>query len=631
MASSPTPRDIRRLASDHDFVYGAHPAPRRLGWWPFIATHLSLPAALIAGAIFTLVAIVYTSELSRQMLECPPWAISCRTADNWTTEKLGTVQGIITMVYLIGMVALAYVALGLCEATVWALLHKQSFTIGGLNAYLSTTRGSIMLAPAAVMSVRSLAAGFVLACALIVTLLPFAAPPLAGHAYSPDWQTVQLDSNYTPGGGINELYAQTNPPTSVMVRVSATYHSWASDPSSEPMPAYRDWYVDREALNARGNFTSKAVRFRTYISCRSYELQQLNKDNLWWNAFLTNMTRTNSNSTYPGDKNSSAEVWVRPQARLTLWADEFAFVSTRRTRTTLVFAAVNGTIDGGAVTQLLLGDLTSASSVACDVDIEAVDDTLSVGTNAPSTPDIPVLSSTDTLTLSPAAAPQAGLNELLLWFTVAPLMVGASVDGTQPTFTNSTATGLPIAYTTSSTQDSNTWTIPGLERFIRLSIGALAQATSSSSTSSPVTNITLTSTAFTTKLVPSRALLLLIPPLISLAIFLALALYTTHLHAQLSIPVMRQADLGELLKSSQTAWLRDVAGTDAAKTYLPNELGGVGVRYGVDAEGGRKFGVVEGAVRRVRFGFGGEGGAGGKGKEKTKGKSESKTMAREDV
>ncbi|KAK4154124.1 hypothetical protein C8A00DRAFT_33150, partial [Chaetomidium leptoderma] len=593
MTSSPTPRDIRRLASDHDFVLGAYPAPRRLGWWPFVATHLSIPAALGAGIIFVVVAIVYTSEMSKRMLECPSWANSCDMADGWTIENLGTVQGIIAMVYLIGMVALAFAALRLCEATVWPLLHKQTFTVNGLNAYLSTTRGSLMSAPAAIMSVRSLAAGFVLACALVVTLLPFAAPPLVGHAYSPTMQSVQLESNYTPGGGITELYAQTNPPTSVMVRVLAAYNSWATNPSLEPMPEYRDWYIDREAMGERGNFTAKAVRFQTSISCRPHQLQQLNKVNLWWNAFLTNMTRTNNNSTQPGEKNSTAEVWIRPQPQLTLWADNFEFVSERRTKTTLVFAALNGTIEGGSTTPFLLGNMTSASSIACDVEIEAIDDVLSVGGTAPLAPsdttnlNLPILSSTSNLTLSPAASPQTGLNELLLWFTVAPLLASTSVDGTQPMFTNSTTTGLPLAYTASSSFLSpNTWTTAGLQHFIRLSIGALAQATTTPShnnppppSSSSSSTILVIKTTHPTKTLsrPRRALLLLLlppppplTPLLTLTLTLALAITTSHLHARLAIPVMRLADLGELLKSSQTGWVREVAGTDAAKTFLPH-------------------------------------------------------------
>ncbi|GAB1317838.1 Transmembrane protein [Madurella fahalii] len=603
MTTAPTPGYVRQLASDHDFVLGAHPTPRRLGLWPFVATHLSLAAALGAGVIFVVVAIAYTSVTSTQMLECPSWANACHTADEWTIENLGTIQGIITLVYMIGLVALAYAALGFCETAVWPLLHKQPFTIGGLNAYLSATRGSIMSAPAALMSVRSLAAGFVLACALTVALVPFAAPPLVGHAYTPTWQPVQLHSNYSPGAGIGELYAQTNPPTSVIVRMVAEYDAWATDPASEPMPAYRDWYIDREALSERGNFTARAVRFQTSVSCSPHQLRQVNRDNVWWNAFLTNMTRTNNNSTRAGEKNSSAEVWVRPQQQLTIWADGFDFVSDRLTRTTLVIAALNGTIEGGSATPLILGSLTGASAIACDVEIEARDDVLSVGFDghAPADNeglDLPVLSSTSNLAVSPAASRQTRINELLLWFTVAPLMASPSVDGTQPMFTNSSSTNRPVALTTSvppsaGSTDSNTWTIPGLEEFIHLSIGALAQATST--TTNPPSGdanqpgaeggATLRCTVLSRKLSPGRAHLLAVLPAASLAVVALAAAGSARLHARLAIPVMRGAGLGELLKSAQTAWLREQAGTDAAKTYLPHELAALRVRYGVDADG----------------------------------------------
>ena len=628
MAGSLTPRDIRRLASDHDFVFGAHPRPKRLGWWPFIATHISIPAALLAGIIFVIVAIVYTSELTKQMFECPDWANYCRMADSWTIENLGIVQGIITMVYLIGMVALAYAALGLCEATVWPLLHKQSFTIKGLNAYLSTTRGSIMLSPAAIMAVRSPAAGFVLACALIVTLLPFSGPPLVGNAYSPTWQQVELESNYTTSSGIGELYAQTNPPTSVMVKVLTEYNTWAAGLSSEPLPEYRDWYIDREVLEERGGFIANAVRFQSSISCRPHEVTQLRRDNMWWNAFLTNMTRTN-NLTQTGNQNGGAEVWIRPQPQLTLWANDFEFVSERRTRTTLVFAAINGTIEGGSTTPLVLGNLTSVSSVACDVEIEAVDDVLSVG-NHPiptNTSGLPILSSIDTLIFNPAAPLTTRLNELLLWFTVAPLMTSPSVDGTQPMFTNSSTTSLPLSYTTTSSPSThNTWTTAGLTTFIHLSIGALAQATTNSPPSTnnppsttPPPTILLPTTPLLLHLSRPRTLLLLLPPLLTLTLTLALALYTSHLHAALHIPVMRRADLPELLKSSQTAWLREVAGTDAAKMYLPSELGGVRVGYGVGEGGVAGFveggggGGVKGGGGGAEGGFGGGSGKGGGG------------------
>ncbi|KAK4112444.1 hypothetical protein N656DRAFT_789614 [Canariomyces notabilis] len=595
-SASPTPRDIRRLASDHDFVLGAHPTPRRLGLWPFLVTHLSLIASLGAGIIFVVVAIAYTSVISEQMLECPSWANGCTRADAWTVENLGTIQGIITLIYLLGMVALGYSALGLCEATVWPLLHQQSFTIGGLDAYLATTRGSIMSVPAAIMAVRSLSAGLVLAAALAVTLLPLAAPPLVGHAFTPVRQPVQLESNYTPGGGIGELYAQTNPPTSVMVRMLVEYDSWATSPSSEPLSHYRDWYIDRETLKGRGNFSANAVRLQTSISCRPHTLQQLRRENAWWNAFLTNMTRSSSNSTQTGDNNTNAEVWVRPQSQLTLWADSFDFLSDRRTQTTLILAALNGTIEGGSVTPVIVGTLTSASAIACDVEIEAIDDILSVGSEGPvPTENFPVLSSTSDLTVSRSVSPDTRLNELLLWFTVAPLLASSSVDGTQPMFANSSSTHRPVALTTSATTttimdsntDTNTWTIPGLSEFIHVSIGALAQATSSNRDQPNLnpSTVTIRSETLTRKLSPSRAKLLTILPATALTILVLMTVYTAWLHARLAIPVMRPVSLGELLKSAQTAWLRDTAGTDAAKTYLPNELGRVWVRYGVDADG----------------------------------------------
>ncbi|KAK3997908.1 hypothetical protein QBC44DRAFT_229150 [Cladorrhinum sp. PSN332] len=593
---APTPRAVRRLASDHNFVLGASSKPPRLGLWPFMAAHLSLPVAFCAGIVCLVVSIVYTGVTSKRVLECPEWAIGCRGVDRWTVENLGTIQGIITLIYLIGMAALGYAALLFCEAAIWPLAHKQWFTLGGLNAYLATTRGSIMYAPGAIMSVKSLAAGGILAAALTVTLLPVAAPPLVGHAFTPTWRNVQLRSNYTTGGGIDELYAQTNPPTSVIVQVLANYAAWATDPSSEPLPDHRDWYVDRKLLSERGNLSAHAVKLETSISCIPHELEQFSRDNVFWNGFKTNMSRTNTDM--PGDKPSSSETWFRPQPGLTLWADNFEFISETQTRTTLIFAAINGTIQGGAATPLHMHNLTSASGISCTVDISAKDSILNLDpSRSTSTPsDLPTLSSLSSLTL-----PTSSLNELLLWFTISPLLTGPSIDGAQPTFFNSSTTGTnrPIPFTSTPILDSqNLWTIPGLESFIRLSIGAFAQSTSSSSSSSPqdTTPITITTTTLAKTLSNPRTFLLLIPPLLTLLILLSLAVWNSTTHAKLGIPVMRLLSTGELLKSVQTRHLKGLASTDAAKTYLPNEMGGVKVRYGVDRDGIVGFHVCVGGV-----------------------------------
>ncbi|KAK0648660.1 hypothetical protein B0T16DRAFT_287356, partial [Cercophora newfieldiana] len=584
--ASPTPREVRRLASDHDFVLGAQ-SPRRLGWWAFLATHLSLLAAFGAGAIFVIVAIVYTSTLGRKVLECPAWAPSCDKADSWTVENLGTVQGIITLIYFVGVASLAFVALAFCEGAIWPLLTQQSFSIGQLEAFLSTTRGSVISLPVAAMSVRRLATGLVLLAALAATLIPLASAPLVGFAYTPTWQPVQLESNYTAAGGISELYAQTDPPTSVIAGVLAEYHAWSADPASEPLSEYREWYIDRETLAQRGDFSANALKLDTTINCNPHKIQQLQKDGMWWNAFVTNMTRTNSNSSLPGDKNSTAEVWIRGFPQLTLWADEFVFPSPGRTRTTLIFAALNGSIDNGIWTSLIHPTIAGASAIACDVEITALSSVLTVG-STPVTDPLPTLSSLSDLTFSSAPGNTA-LNELLLWFTIAPLLAAPSVDGAQPMFSNSTTSGRAIPFTGTALLPgtTNVWTTEGITDFIRVAIGALAQTTSSvpPSTGTTLAPVAITTTATLKKLSPSRALLLIILPLIVLAIASAVATWSSVVHKREGIPVMRLMGLGEVLKSAQTRYLRDQASTDAAKTYLPSELANVRVRFGVDKEG----------------------------------------------
>ncbi|KAK5661596.1 hypothetical protein OQA88_9696 [Cercophora sp. LCS_1] len=594
MPTSPTPRDVRRLASNHEFVLGALRVPRRLGLWPFIATHMSLIAAFVVGIISAIVAIVYTSLTGKQPLQCPLWAIDCGRTDDWTIENLGTIQGVITLLYFIGVSSLAFVALAFCEAAIWPLLTKQSFTIRGLEVYLATTRGSVLSAPAAAMSIKSTAAGFIYAAAVTVILVPLASLPLVGHAFTPVAESVLLGGQLSRAGGIDELYAQTDPPTSVVAGVLAKYHSWSANPSSEPMPEYRDWYIDRETLAQRGGFSAKAVKLDTSISCTPYQTQQVSREGLWWNAFLTNMTRTNNNSSDPGNKNSSAEIFVRNVPQLTLWADSFDFVTPHQTRTRLVFAALNGSIEGGAQSPYFSTNVSGASAIACEVDMSAHDSILTVGHSASSS-ELATLSSLATLKTSPSALEGTVLNELLLWFTISPLLASPSVDGTQPMFANSTATNRAIPYTTSSSE-RNIWSTPGIEDMIRLSIGALAQTTASHLTSGVAHGSpeVLVSYATVKKLDPSRALLLLLLPLLVLVVIVAVGFWSTYIHKKEGIPVMRLMGIGEVLKSAQTGYLRAKAGTDAAKTYLPNELGSVVVRYGVDKDG------IAGLARGVR-------------------------------
>lgn len=585
MTTSPTPREVRRLASDHDFVLGAQ-HPRRLGLWAFIATHFSLVATFVAGVILVIVAIVYASTTSKQLLECPEWAIHCRKVDDWTAEHLGTVQGIITLIFFIGLSALGYVALAFCESSVWALLTLQRFKIRELEAYLSVTRGSILAVPVAAMSVKIITAGLVLAAAVVVTLIPLASIPLVGFAFTPTWRSVMLEGNYTTGGGVQDLYAQNDLPNSVVAGVLTEYHWWSTNPSSEPMPEYRDWYIDRQTLSSRGSLSAQAVQLSTSVSCSPRPVQQLNRDGVWHNAFVTNMTRTNTTST-------TASVWVRPSPYLVVWADRFDFPSPNTTKTTLIFAATNGTIHGGFPSPFISSTITNASTLACDVTISASDAVLTVGTPPP-VDNPPVLSSLAALQVD---APGTSLNEFLLWFTIAPTLISPH---------------------TSSGNHDNTYTIPDLTHFIHLSIGALAQ-TISTTNEQQIQVVTFHTTLLT--LSPPRSILLILLPRIILAITIGVATWSSHIHKTNAIPVMRLAGLAETLKSAQTAYLRARAATDGAKTYLTaGELGGVRVGFGVDTgpgpgEGGGTgmagLGGVVGGFRHASDGGGVLGGSRG--------------------
>lgn len=68
MPPSPTPREFRGLASDHNSVIAAQ-HPRRLGLGTFPATHLSLVAAFVAGHILVVVAFVYAVTTSQTKTE----------------------------------------------------------------------------------------------------------------------------------------------------------------------------------------------------------------------------------------------------------------------------------------------------------------------------------------------------------------------------------------------------------------------------------------------------------------------------------------------------------------------------------------------------------------------------------
>ncbi|KAF1948137.1 hypothetical protein CC80DRAFT_395622, partial [Byssothecium circinans] len=158
-----------------------------------------------------------------------------------------------------------------------------------------------------------------------------------------------------------------------------------------------------------------------------------------------------------------------------------------RTATTLVFAALNGSIDGGSTTQLQHNKIRNISSIACDVDVDLVNDRLIVGQEVPQPTAPPTINSVEHLLVGRPNVtlhkdrhrydPKGTntLNELALWFGVAPITAGASLFGGAPMWMY-IENDLPRRYTSSNEGYNSGWTTQYIENFIRVCIGSAAQA-----------------------------------------------------------------------------------------------------------------------------------------------------------
>jgi hypothetical protein len=287
------------------------------------------------------------------------------------------VQGLVTAVYVIGMASVAYAAHSLSESALWPLLFKQALTIKQMSTYLEASRGSIPSSPFALFAARNFDSTLVLLCTVIITIVPLSSAPLVGYVYDRQNISVGFESQYKQGGGIGPYYVQKNPPISIRDSSVALYSSWESKISSEPMPEYRDWFIDRRSLEARGNMTVEAVQPIQSVTCRAWKPEKPSrKDRHIW--FKTKMA---DNRKRKDEHNHDNKVKIQRRPRLAVWAHDYSFLSPTRTKTMLVFEALNGSIDGGVTTTDLptSSKVVNMSTIICDVDVEIVNNQLKVG------------------------------------------------------------------------------------------------------------------------------------------------------------------------------------------------------------------------------------------------------------
>lgn len=495
------------------------------------------------------------------------------------------------------MAAIAYATHAFSEPALWPLLVERAMTFKQIDKFLETSRGSIPASPSALFAARGFDSILVLVCTVFISLLPLSSAPVVGYAYGRHNISVPMQSEYQPGGGIGSTYSQTNPPTRLRYNAATLYASWSSGLSEEPLPEHRDWFIDRQKLAMRGNMSVTAVRMNQKIDCRSWEPKKISAEGKYL-KFPTKM------QAWRDDNDEDVQVHRLP--RLTVWVHDYAFMSATRTKTTLVFAAINGSISGGFVTRKIpepkkknANLVTHISTVACDVDLEFVDETLRIGDAPKEEPGAPISTLANVMVtapnsttkeehvrFSPKDRPEDTLNQLALWMTVAPVTNGISFAGAQPLYQYADTFGLPAAISNTGMSGPNDgWDMPYIETFIRVSIGASAVADSSNWPDKAQKPVPFTSYIHTSKLDPARCIFLVIPPAIVLLNGLVLLLWNVYAHRKLQIPIMRLAKLSEILKSAQT---EDVHRRGKAEMYNSNEvsrLGEYAVRFGVTGTG----------------------------------------------
>jgi hypothetical protein len=448
------------------------------------------------------------------------------------------------LVHGIGLAFLAVIAKSLAEAAIWPTLARRPYRLEYIDTHLHAIRGSVPSIFRALVHTRDQFAFVTLACIAVVAVLSQLDRVLMGQAFAIHNGTTTYKSGYHSGGGIGLpiFQAQHNGHIPGPATYASSYYtSWSNNLSTEPLPELRDFIVDRYNLSAiGGDFTISGLKAEKTISCSSRPLTILGESEGVFNATASD---------------TSSSVTLRIQSRLSCWMDAREFQSPTSTVVTLIFAAINGTIEGGASTQptdtMIEDNYTEISSVACTVAVNLVQATVALGSDSPNV--IANVSSTSNVvgpqTHEPLNKKGGGLGEVAAWLGGSVAALGASVYGAQPMFQaqgQPNQTLLPTTYTTTelslSPSDNNDWTLATIEQFINVSSGALALAISKQWA-------TETTTVYSNLPVPSlstgRSYLLLAPAAVMVVLILTLLVLDGCIHRITRTPRMREMGLVE--------------------------------------------------------------------------------------
>lgn len=520
-----------------------------------------------------------------QTFTCPHWAIDCQVPSSvqWIQDRgLSTIQGIMSTIHGIGLAILAYPAFILAEAALWPILTHESYTLSSVDMYLSATRGSVPGLIQSVFNVGRRRASVVMIFVGIITLSLQADRIVVGQAYSLGNVTKTYHSTYMAGGGIGLSFGQEFPPgrtPAPAFSASSFFTSWSKNLSNEPLPEFRDFIVNRMTLVSLGGITITGLKASKTIACagQSLNISDGSAEDLFQVA-----------ANFPKAKSS---IRLRMQPRLAVWVDKVQYESQNRTITTLVFAAINGTIENGistpATKHMESQKYESVSGLKCTVDVTLNQSTINIGDG----PDngMANVSSTQTV-IGPGKhnSKFGALGDVAEWMGTVVTTLGISVRGAQPLFDHNT-NALPTPFTTTQgAQAPQNWLQADLLNFISVASGALAL---SMSTEWNRVNTTLRSSMTVQQIIPMRSLILLIPASVVLLaeVFLAVLLFYTYRRAR--IPEMRQAKTSDIIFMTQNQSIKEGVAKFSLHSGGHKQLELLKVRYGILEEEPREMGL----------------------------------------
>ncbi|PSR82301.1 hypothetical protein BD289DRAFT_371445 [Coniella lustricola] len=525
----------------------------------FLKENPKILLALVLGSSVCIGIFAVTFWLSEQTLNCPDWANKPDCYVTYVGSEFiahsGIYQGLASVFYGIGLTAMGYAVYAMAETAFWPIAHKTTFTLSQLDTYLASSRGSLLPSLIVLGWKPSLDTVIVVICVLISFLATTTSHAIIGYAYNQVNIARIYNSNHNFGGGTGLSFTQKYPGPIPLPAVTTSgylkYTSWANSITSEPLPDYRDFMIQRVDLAKRGNMSIQAVRMKMEIDCTGTTLGHLTLLESE-PTLLINATRSSSSSYY---------AILRYQPHLTVWVDSYHAEHAPRATATLIFASINGTIEGGDLTLLNVHPKVNVSAVACDIDVNLQNDTAHIGGNPAK---LATTSSITSLkTPAGAALPSEdsfwvpGVSQLSLWVAVATTVMGVNIQGTQPMFQNGSV-GLPISFET--TADPNNpgedWTLDEIRRFVNVSGGAILTSFTEYWTQGEVT---IESRSYTQGLQKSRSFLLLLPVVLVLACHIMLVLYNDIAHRQAGLTVIQPVGMDKLVGSMMTDDMIEIA------------------------------------------------------------------------